>query len=152
MINAKDKGTGFEREIVESLKNIDPKIRRSIMSGAIGNILETERGDINNSIGLCIECKRTEKLKPYDFYTQAKEENNNPNKIPIVVMRSNNREALALLSWEDFLAIYKKSIENGLLEKPQHKKPNGKPPKLSLEETAGLKFSKLKQTQKKTTP
>ena len=116
----------FEYEIRDSLRTIDPRARRSIMSGAIGKTLLSEQGDVANKIGLCIECKRTEKLSPYEFYEQAKSNNSQAGNISIVAMRSNNREALALLSWSDFLLIYQQAMKDGTVYKPSFEKPKGK--------------------------
>ena len=147
MINPKNKGQSFEYEIRDSLRKIDPKVRRSVMSGAIGKTLRSEQGDIATSLGLCIECKRTEKLKPYEFYQQAVEENENKNKIPIVVMRSNNKEALTLLSWKDFLNIYENSLLHGFIKRDLFPKPE-KPKKLSPEDQNWQPFSKANQARR----
>ena len=128
-INPRDKGKAFEYEIRDSLKYLDPKVRRSIMSGAIGSSIQSEEGDISNSIGLCIECKRTEKLKPYEFYDQAVSNNTSPGRIPVVVMKSNRREILALVSWSDFLRMYERYMQSGgvykakISKKDQTRKP-----------------------------
>ncbi len=148
MINAKKKGTDFEREIVKSLKDIDPKIRRSIMSGAIGNILETEKGDLYcPGLNLTIECKRTEKIKPYEFYEQAKEEARQDT-IPVVVFRSNNRETLVLLSWDHFRTNYLSTSGNvGANRQSRNPKPTRSvTEKASHTET--LAFNKSWQTRK----
>lgn len=139
----KEKGSSFEREIAVTLKDIDPTVRRAIMSGAIGNILETECGDISNSLGLTIECKRTEKLKPYEFYDQAVREAKK-NTIPVVAMRSNNKQALALLSWSDFRQL--------LSAAPSQKVAFSKPKREAIDTASSsttLSLSKAWQTRKK---
>jgi len=140
-INSKNKGQAFEYEIRDTLKKLDPKVRRSIMSGALKNIFDSDQSDIATSLPIAVECKRTEKVNIYKFYEQAKTENKDKTKMPVVAVRSNRKEALAVLSWEDFIRLLKFSLSGGYMGKEKISKPK-KPKKLSSQETSKLRFSK----------
>lgn len=146
MINSKNKGTSFEYEIRDTLKYLDDEIRRTVMSGAIGSMLSSESGDICTHIGLCVECKRTERLKPYDYYEQALRESKSGN-TPVVAMRSNFKPALALLAWSDFVEIYAAALKSGYHGKIALPKKVEKR-KTTLSEEPNFAFSKNKQLYK----
>lgn len=143
ILHKKEKGSNFEREIAESLKPLDHKARRSLGSGAFGSVLSSDKSDIATDLPIAIECKRTEKLKPYEFYEQARAASDTT-KIPVVAMRSNGKQTLALLEWKNFITLLEYALKNGFIGVQQYQKPT-KGIRNTTQETASLPFSKLQQ-------
>jgi len=97
------KGSSFERKIVKDLisSGLDKYARRSIMSGAV-----FEDGDIKTSLPFVFECKKQEKISLYKWWNQAKFENRSGGrKKSVLIFKSNNKDTLAIMDWNDWLEI-----------------------------------------------
>jgi len=107
------KGKNFERQIAIDLREsgLDKKARRMPCSGA----LEDLKADIITSLPIHIEAKRQEKWNVDEFYKQAAS-GKKLHEIPIVVMKKNNKKAMTMLSWKDFIWLLQLAKESGGLE------------------------------------
>jgi hypothetical protein len=113
VINSKKKGKAFERLIANDIKasGADSYARRSIMSGAV-----FEPGDLKTRLPFYIEAKHRKNINVYAFWHQIKEEiakRIGTTKRPLVVMRKDGEDILAVMGWYDWLEMYKYAEEGG---------------------------------------
>jgi hypothetical protein len=92
------KGAAFEREVVKDL------ISRGF-DGAKRNLEQTRSGGGDIDLpAYMIECKRYANIAVYQWLEQcvaaAREE-----QTPVVVARADNKKAIAILYWEDFMGM-----------------------------------------------
>lgn len=104
--SAKAKGRRLQqyvRDTIQKRFNLDATEVQSTGMGQAGlDIQLSERARMSFPYG--VECKAQEGLgKLYGFYQQAKE--NAGQLTPIVVLRSNKKEALVILKFDDFMAM-----------------------------------------------
>ncbi len=105
MVNSRDKGARFERELAAKLREYGYDAHRSAQyCGNTG-----AAADVTGLPGIHIEAKHCEKMQLYDWISQAirdaaaagKEE------IPAVFHRKNNAGILVTLRFDDFMRIYR---------------------------------------------
>lgn len=107
MINSKQKGARFERELASKFKEYGFEARRGQQyCGANGD------ADVIGLPGIHVEAKHVEKLNLYDAMAQAKRDARE-NEIPAVFHRKNNCETLVTMELDSFMRLYKES-ENGI--------------------------------------
>lgn len=106
----REKGKDFERQIAKDLREsgLDKNARRMPASGA----LEDLKSDIITSLPIHIEAKRQEKWDVDKFYQQAFN-GKKQHETPIVVMKKNRKDAMALLSWKDLIYFMQLAKESG---------------------------------------
>ena len=117
--SAKAKGSRLERKIATDLRRsgLDMRASRMPLSGAAWGL----EADIHTNLPIKIECKNQETWKPLEYYEQAKA--NSFTKMPIVVMSRNYLpEPLAIISWNDLLALMEFASKGGWVEEPQFSK------------------------------
>ena len=98
--SARTKGHGFERQIAQCLRHLDPSAKR--------NVTETQEGsfDITTDLPLAIQCKCFSRwhTSPHDVYAQAADAAGEL--MPVAVVRIDRKKPdLAILSWDDFISI-----------------------------------------------
>jgi hypothetical protein len=111
---ARAKGHGFEREIANKLKVIDPLARR--------NVSESQEGgfDILTRLPIAIQCKCFSRWHstPHEIFEQARK--HAKGRLPVGVVRiSRKNPDLVIMDWDDFFAILEttfKKPEELLLE------------------------------------
>jgi Holliday junction resolvase len=116
MINPRNKGKKFEREIAKYLsKRFNTQLRRTPNSGGIEgfmrqDIICMDRDNIMNEF--FIECKKRESLNHHKVYWRT--ENIAPaNKIPCVIHSKNHdKEPVITLGLEDFCNLLERIEEN----------------------------------------
>jgi hypothetical protein len=96
----------FQDYIAERLKEIDPFARSSKGSGNQG-----ELGDVNNRVGLNIECKQTDKvrdvsIKKEDWEHVCNEIPLHSDRIPVLCLENNEGKRWAVLDLDTFLELY----------------------------------------------
>ena len=96
----RNKGATFEREIVNSLKEIGVNCGRNLDQWREGGT------DIELSAWM-LECKRRARISVYDWMEQASKASKPKSKKPMVICRADHKEALVILRWEDMLEILK---------------------------------------------
>ncbi len=106
----RQKGKTFETQIANDLREsgLDKNARRQPCSGA----MEDLKSDINTTLPIHLECKRQEAWNVESFYQQAVS-GKKQHEIPIVVMKKNNKNAMALLSWKDLIYLMQLAKESG---------------------------------------
>ncbi len=106
----RQKGQEFERQISQDLRQsgLDKNARRMPASGAIEDL----KSDIITDLPIHLECKRQEAWNVDSFYQQAVS-GKKQHEIPIVVMKKNNKNAMALLSWKDLIYLMQLAKESG---------------------------------------
>ena len=98
-INSRQKGKRGEVELAHLLSEYGFRCRRGQQySGANGD------ADVVGIPGVHIECKRTNRLKPYDFLAQARRDARD-GEMPVVMMRSDRQDWLALMSLDDLMTL-----------------------------------------------
>jgi hypothetical protein len=104
------KGKDFERLVAQDLREsgLDKNARRMPCSGA----MEDLKADIITNLPIHLECKRQEKWNVDDFYQQAMQ-GKKQHEMPIVVMKKNRQDAMALLSWKDLVYLMQLAKETG---------------------------------------
>ena len=102
MINSKNKGSAFEREVVNKIREagLDKYARRSIMSGAA-----FELADLKTSLPYAIECKSLAKMAIYRLWDQACRQAT-ASKLPLLVTKANHKPILAVIDFDHFLELY----------------------------------------------
>jgi Holliday junction resolvase len=94
----RNKGHGYEREIVNDLKDtfgIDARRNLTQTRDSGGDILLE---------GYLIECKRRKRIAIYEWMEQAVNSCNADQK-PIVVCRADGEKSLAIMNWDDFKTL-----------------------------------------------
>lgn len=95
--------------VAQELKELDPHARSTKGSGNSG-----EKGDVNNSVGLNIECKDENKLNVFqDKYLQKciEEIPLHSDKIGILVTRNKEGKIRVHMDFQDFLELFKKGYD-----------------------------------------
>lgn len=147
MINAKKKGNSFEYDVRDSLKHLDPTIRRSLGSGSFKQFLGSDNADIVSSLPFDIECKFHKSMAIYTLWQQAQDQCTKIDRIPILAVKANREIPLAVMKWSDFIQLLEFALKAGYAPQ-QFAKPRRKPKK-TTEDTSNLLFSKEKQIRKK---
>ncbi len=112
LVHKKQKGSNFERDIAKDIaKTLDPHAKRMVLSGAVFG-LET---DIWTKLPFAFELKRHEKIKLYEFWNQAKLQAGY--KAPVLVVKSSNKEELAIMNWKDWLELAYYALKSGYPDK-----------------------------------
>lgn len=107
----KEKGTRAERDWAELLQSIDPAAHRTPLSGAI----EGWKSDITTKLPISFEVKHQESWDPIRYYEQARDGLNfGSDKIPVAVMKKNNRPFFVFFKGDDFITILSYAVKGGL--------------------------------------
>lgn len=102
MVNSRAKGKRGEHLACEALRSLGIEARRSVQySGQAGD------DDLITSVqGIGFEVKNTNRLKPYPFIDQAAHQcKRGSSRLPVVLMRSDNREFLCMFRLADLWLI-----------------------------------------------
>lgn len=102
MINRKQKGARFERQLAGMFRDYGFQARRTAQY--CGNT-----GDASDVIGLPgihIEAKHQETMRLYDWMAQAKRDSEGTGNIPAVFHKKNNAGILVTMTLEDWMQIY----------------------------------------------
>ena len=102
MINSKQKGARFERQLAGMFRDYGFQARRTAQY--CGNT-----GDASDVIGLPgihIEAKHQETMRLYDWMAQAKRDSEGTGNIPAVFHKKNNAGILVTMTLEDWMHIY----------------------------------------------
>ena len=109
MVNSKNKGARFERQLASMLREYGFDARRTAQY--CGNT-----GDASDVIGLPhihIEAKHQETMRLYDWMTQAVNDSRKSGDMPAVFHKKNNCEVLVTMRFEDWIKLYIDSLEEG---------------------------------------
>jgi hypothetical protein len=102
----KEKGNRLERKVAELYRHydIDPKATRMPMSGAMA----WHKGDINkpNDYQYVDECKNSERVRLWEWWTQAKDQATN-GRIPLLHVSANFRPILTIMDAETYFDMRK---------------------------------------------
>ncbi len=115
-MNARNKGHGYEREIVHLLRALtDLPVARNIEQSRDGG------GDIALP-PFMFECKRRARLSVYEWIDQAATAAIAKKLKPVVICRGNHRENLVVIRLEDFLPLLQAalSIPASVAASPSH--------------------------------
>lgn len=105
MINSKDKGNRYERELASKLRDYGYDTRRTAQyCGNTG-----DASDVVGLKGIHIEAKHQERIQIYDWMAQAIHDSaeNGKGDIPAVFFRKNNAETLVCVRLDDFMKLYR---------------------------------------------
>ena len=98
---SRDKGKRGEREVASLFREYGFDARRGVQyHGGL------DSPDVVGVPGLHIEVKRVERLALYDALDQARRDAG-PGELPVVVHRRNDCRWVVVLSFEDFMTIYR---------------------------------------------
>ncbi len=101
MVNSKQKGARFERQLAGHIRDYGYKARRGQQyCGANGD------ADVVGLPGIHIEAKHCEKMKLYDWMAQAKSDASK-NELPAVFHKKNNAEILVTMTFDNWMQIYR---------------------------------------------
>lgn len=103
MVNSKQKGARFERQLASKFREYGYKSRRTAQY--CGNT-----GDASDVVGLPyihIEAKHQEQMRLYDWMEQAKRDAKGSDNFPVVFHKKNNAEILVTMEFDAFMEIYK---------------------------------------------
>lgn len=103
-VNGKQKGKKGELELAKAIRQYGYDARRSVQYNGKA---EEGQPDILGLPKIHVECKRTERLNLYDAMDQAKRDSEGTENLPVVFHRRNNCEWLAIMTFDDFMQIYK---------------------------------------------
>lgn len=109
MINSKEKGKRFERELASLLREHGYEARRTAQYCG----KTEESSDVVGLPGIHIEAKHQEKMELYKWMEQAKRGSSGSGNIPAVFHKKNRAEILVTIRFEDFIKIYKE-YENAI--------------------------------------
>ena len=100
----KEKGSRLERKVAELIraKGLDKKASRMPLSGAMKHL----PADIYTSLPIHIECKNQERIKLYEWWDLTRSKAMMP-KEPVLIVKSNNRPILAVITIEYLLNLLK---------------------------------------------
>lgn len=108
MVHSKNKGSRFEYEIRDEIRKIEPGAQRQVMSGAVFGL----EGDLRTRLPFTFELKHQEKIRLYEFWGQAVEQNTLPNS-PVLILKSNNKKPLAIMDFQDWLELVQYALRAG---------------------------------------
>ncbi len=140
----KAKGDAYERDLAAYLNESlwprahPPQVHRTPMSGSFSVIKGVGTADLTGTVGLWVEAKRTETLRPHEFLAQAKRGATAYGSVdaPIVITRRNKQsldESLVLISLKDFLPFYRAWLrQNNHLPPLPEEQPVADPAQLPL--------------------
>lgn len=98
-INSRRKGKNGELELARKLREYGWDCRRGQQySGANGD------ADVVGIPGIHIECKRRNRMEPYEYIAQARHDARK-GELPIVFMRRDNSEWLALMDFDTAMQL-----------------------------------------------
>ena len=101
MVNSRQKGKRGELELAKKLREYGYTCRRGQQyCGANGD------ADVVGIPGVHIECKRTNRISPYDLVEQAQRDAKE-GELPIVFLRRDNSEWLALMPMDVAMRLIK---------------------------------------------
>jgi Holliday junction resolvase len=109
MVNSKQKGARFEREIASKLRDygyLDAR-RTAQYCGNTG-----DASDVIGLPGIHIECKHAEQFRIYDWMRQAIRDSSKTDNKPAVFYRKNNAETLVCMRLNDWMELYRGWYEN----------------------------------------
>lgn len=112
-VNGKQKGKKGELELAKALRQYGYDARRSVQYNGKA---EEGQPDILGLPKIHVECKRTEKLNLYDAVEQAKRDSKGTENLPVVFHRRNNCEWLAIMTFNDWMEMYKEFEASMTLE------------------------------------
>ena len=103
MVNSKQKGARFERQLASKFREHGYDARRTAQY--CGNT-----GDASDVVGLPyihVEAKHQERMQLYDWMSQAKRDSAGSGKLPAVFHKKNNASILVTMELDDWMKIYK---------------------------------------------
>lgn len=113
MINSKNKGARYEREIASRLKEYGYEEARRTAQYC-GN--SGDASDVVGLPGIHIECKYSQQFKIYKWMSQAIHDSEKSGDLPTVFFRKNNAETLVCMRLDDWMELYRawedKNIEH----------------------------------------
>lgn len=105
MVNSKDKGARFERDLAAKINEYGYDTRRTAQyCGNTG-----EAADVVGLPGIHIEAKHQETMRLYDWIDQAVRDTKTSEDIPAVFHKKNRAPVLVTLRFEDFMRLYKEA-------------------------------------------
>lgn len=103
MINSKQKGARYERELARVLRDYGYETRRTAQyCGNTG-----DASDVVGLPGIHIEAKHQEKMMLYDWIEQAKRDSKGTGNLPAVFHRKNNSNTLVTMELDDWIQLYR---------------------------------------------
>lgn len=105
MVNSKQKGARFERELASRLRDQGYDARRTAQyCGNTG-----DASDVVGLRGLHIEAKHQETMRLYEWMAQAKRDAaaGGGDKLPAVFHKKNNASILVTMEFDDFMNLYR---------------------------------------------
>jgi Holliday junction resolvase len=105
MVNSKQKGARFERELASRLREHGYNARRTAQyCGNTG-----DASDVVGLPGLHIEAKHQETMRLYEWVAQAKRDAaaGGGEKLPAVFHKKNNASILVTMEFDDFMNLYR---------------------------------------------
>lgn len=103
MVNSKQKGARFERQVAAMLKEYGYEDARRTAQYC-GN--SGDASDVVGLPGIHIECKFSKQFRIYNYMAQAIRDSNNTGNKPTVVFRTNNKETLVCMRFGDWMELY----------------------------------------------
>jgi len=116
MTVAVHKGNRLEYQICYDLESsgLDPTARRTGIRGRRSQSPRiSEPGDIITKLPFCIEAKNQENIKGFYKYWNQAVSQNIPPKSPLLIIKSNNNPALAVLDWQEFIFVLRAALKGG---------------------------------------
>lgn len=103
MVNSKQKGARFERELAKMFKAYGYDARR--MAQYCGNT--GDAADIDGVPYIHIEAKHQETMHLYEWLTQAVNDAKKKGRIPAVFHKKNNHPVIVSMLFDDWMQIYR---------------------------------------------
>lgn len=108
MVNSKQKGARFERQLASKLREYGYEARRTAQyCGNTG-----DASDVVGLPGIHIEAKHAEAMRLYEWMAQAKRDAGGGNRLPAVFHKKNNAEILVTMEFDDFMKLYQGVIDD----------------------------------------
>lgn len=102
MVNSKQKGARFERQLSSKFRDYGYAARRTAQyCGNTG-----DASDVVGLPGIHIEAKHQEAMRLYDWMSQAKRDSAETGLLPVVFHKKNNAEILVTMRFEDWMNLY----------------------------------------------
>lgn len=102
-INSKQKGARFERQLASQFREYGYDARRTAQyCGNTG-----DASDVVGLPGLHIEAKHQERMRLYEWMSQAKRDSEGTGKLPAVFHKKNHAEILVTMTLDDWFNLYR---------------------------------------------
>jgi hypothetical protein len=106
MVNSRNKGAGFERDIINAFKEfLGVDCKRNLEQWRSG-------GDDIDLPPYSIECKRRATIAIYDWWHQACDSAEAKKRVPILIVKADRKKPLVVMDLREFMKLIREEVSH----------------------------------------